>query len=320
MLNRVIFGCGHLVSGPGQCRANCLIDQCVEAGLRCFDTAPLYGLGGADRALALALASHDGEIRIHTKVGLARPKFGAVKTWIKAATRALPRPELVNTHSLPLPALAPPPAETDPALPRGNFDRQSIERSFAESQRLLGRQCVDALFLHEAYGDNITEGALEALRRLKRAGAATEVGLANGCAHSATLERLAPPDFLVQAGAPPEAFTDGGSEFGERHILHTVIKSFAWRRANDSAFAQAVSACEVRFRSLLEPDSQIALAYVLLAAVAPRSRLIYATSEPERLRYFLAAMGAVTRAGAHRDVVEAFQVSYAAAKSRLTSS
>jgi aryl-alcohol dehydrogenase-like predicted oxidoreductase len=129
-VSRFAFGTARLHHIGGLAEQVALLEAAAEAGFTHFDTAPLYGFGGAERALGEAFAS-TRKITIATKVGLYPPggkSQGRGAMWLrKLAGKALP--------SLSLP-------QRDLAVDRA---RASLEASLKH----LGRDHVDLLLLHE---------------------------------------------------------------------------------------------------------------------------------------------------------------------------
>lgn len=106
------------------------LEAAAEQGFSHFDSAPLYGFGGAERALGLAF-SDESEITVATKVGLYPPggcEQGRVSTLARKVAGKV-WPKLSRTV-------------VDLAVERA---RESLERSL---QR-LGRDKIDLLLLHE---------------------------------------------------------------------------------------------------------------------------------------------------------------------------
>src|SRR5258707_8318948 len=66
---------GNLVGPDAEAVATETIDTGWSEGIRCFDTAPLYGLANSERRIGTALASPSrDEVFVSTKVGpLLRP-------------------------------------------------------------------------------------------------------------------------------------------------------------------------------------------------------------------------------------------------------
>ncbi|WP_306025153.1 aldo/keto reductase [Oceaniradius stylonematis] len=147
-----------------------------QAGIRHFDTAPMYGLGRAEHLLGHFLREGNiapGEAVISTKVGrlMALPRPG----------RELP-PE-------------PPKNPFDTGWSNGlrfrevfDYSYDGLMRSFDDSQQRLGLPDIDLLFVHDigrvTHGErhdrtwrDLTGGGFRALRELKAAGLIKGFGL-----------------------------------------------------------------------------------------------------------------------------------------------
>jgi D-threo-aldose 1-dehydrogenase len=142
-------GCGSLATGGGQQKTAAMLDAAWEAGLRYFDTAPLYR--DSERMLGEVLAGRGREdFVLSTKVG----RFPA-----PAGER------------------------------RFDFSREAIEGSLELSLKRLGVGYIDLVALHDAtpamLGDRyedakrlILEGSLDYLTRLKAQGLMRAIGVA----------------------------------------------------------------------------------------------------------------------------------------------
>jgi D-threo-aldose 1-dehydrogenase len=75
---RLGFGCGNLMGATGRSDSLKLLETAYDAGIRHFDTAPMYGYGEAESCLGEFLERHRGEITVATKFGIAPPKKSAV--------------------------------------------------------------------------------------------------------------------------------------------------------------------------------------------------------------------------------------------------
>jgi aryl-alcohol dehydrogenase-like predicted oxidoreductase len=106
------------------------LESAAEQGFSHFDTAPLYGFGGAERALGQAF-SEENEITVATKVGLYPP--GGCKQGRASTLARKTAGKFWSKLSR---------AEVDFAVERA---RESLEGSL---QR-LGRDQIDLLLLHE---------------------------------------------------------------------------------------------------------------------------------------------------------------------------
>jgi len=70
--SRFILGTASLFTGQSEAQAERFLERAVELGFTHFDTAPLYGFGFAERALALVLRRHK-QLTVTTKAGLYSP-------------------------------------------------------------------------------------------------------------------------------------------------------------------------------------------------------------------------------------------------------
>ena len=133
-------------------RALATIDRALEAGIRYFDTAPLYGGGLAEERLGRVLkrSSKDVDVVVSTKCGRTRD-CGA------AASGSGRQPDVWD------------------------FSETATRRSLERSRERLGRDRIDAVFLHDieaAPGQALNE-ALPVLRELQAQGVIGLIGA--GC-------------------------------------------------------------------------------------------------------------------------------------------
>jgi D-threo-aldose 1-dehydrogenase len=173
-VTRLGFGAapiGNLFSAVGDADASTAVDAAWRAGIRFFDTAPLYGHGLSERRLGAAL-------------------------------RARPRDELVvatKVGRLLVPDAGPPPDDgfvaTPPLRPVFDFSHDATLRALDDSLTRLGLDRVDVLHVHDpdAHADAALRGAFPALRRLRDEGVVGAIGA--GMNQSALLAR-----FVREAG------------------------------------------------------------------------------------------------------------------------
>jgi D-threo-aldose 1-dehydrogenase len=168
LLDRVGFGgapLGNLFTPIPEPAAIRAVTAAYEAGLRYFDTAPLYGRGRSEHRIGAALRSRPRDsFRVSTKVGrLLRPTTGRPKD--DAAYIDVPAFEVEYDYS------------EDGAL-----------RSLEASLERLGMDRVDTLFIHDidrwTHGDaqparfqEAMTGAYRALRRLRAQGVVSAIGV-----------------------------------------------------------------------------------------------------------------------------------------------
>jgi D-threo-aldose 1-dehydrogenase len=141
---RIGFGGANLVGGPSRRHSLKLLETAFECGIRHFDVAPYYGLGGAEDVLGEFASRHRGEITITTKFGIAPPApwQRSVMQWARVVLRsvvsrapALKR-RLIRTSA-------------NHASAGPQFKADVILRSLEISLKALRSQRIDVLLLHE---------------------------------------------------------------------------------------------------------------------------------------------------------------------------
>lgn len=170
---------GGLYAPVPDSEAQALVERAWAAGLRFFDTAPLYGDGLAERRVGSVLRDRPrADLVLATKVGrLIRPG-------------APPEPGQVS--------------EGAPELgPVFDFSEEGALTSLAESLDRLGMERVDVLHIHDPddHHDQAVAGAYRALDRLRADGRIAGVGAGmNQAAMLARFAREARFDCFLLAG------------------------------------------------------------------------------------------------------------------------
>lgn len=158
---------GGLFTEVSDAAAHETVDRAYEAGLRFFDTAPLYGHGLAERRLGRALASRlRDDFVVATKVG--RLLRGDVHLGYDTMFRGAP-----------------------PVNPVFDFSYDGVIRSVEESLGRLGLDRIDVLHIHDPdeHYEEALRGAFAALARLRDEGVIRAVGA--GMNQVEPLERFA---------------------------------------------------------------------------------------------------------------------------------
>lgn len=171
---------GGLFSAVSDADAEATLAAGWSAGIRFYDTAPLYGFGLAERRLGAFLRQQPREAyAISTKVGrlLRAPDGAAVE----------------DDHYKGAPALR----------PQFDFSYDGVMRSVEESLVRLGLDRVDVLLVHDPddHYDAAVNGAFRALMRLRDDGTVKAIG--SGMNQSEMLTRFAeavPVDCFLLAG------------------------------------------------------------------------------------------------------------------------
>lgn len=170
---------GGLFSAVSDADAEATLAAGWSAGIRFYDTAPLYGFGLAEQRLGAFLRQQPREAyAISTKVGrLLRPEANSAE----------------DDHYKGVPALR----------PQFDFSYDGVMRSVEESLVRLGLDRVDVLLVHDPddHYDAAVDGAFRALMRLRDDGTVKAIG--SGMNQSEMLTRFAeavPVDCFLLAG------------------------------------------------------------------------------------------------------------------------
>ena len=183
-VTRLALGCAPLAglyAPVEEAEARATVDAAWDAGVRAFDTAPLYGFGVSEQRVGAALRERPrDELVLCTKVGrLLGPQTGP------------PGPEAAQFPAAP------------PLAPRFDFSRDGVLRSFEASLERLGVERIDVVHVHDP--DEHMEAALEqaypALEELRAQGLVRAIGAGmNQAPALARLVREADLDCVLLAG------------------------------------------------------------------------------------------------------------------------
>ncbi|GAA1924331.1 aldo/keto reductase [Streptomyces sodiiphilus] len=173
---------GGLYAPVGEEEARAAVDAAWEEGVRCFDTAPHYGLGLSERRLGAALADRPREEYVlSTKVGrLLVPAPGAVGD------------DLAHGFAV-------------PATHRRvwDFGADGVRRGLEESLGRLGLDRIDVVLLHDPddHERQALEEAYPALERMRAEGTVGAIGVGmNQSAMPARFVRDTDIDVVLCAG------------------------------------------------------------------------------------------------------------------------
>jgi D-threo-aldose 1-dehydrogenase len=163
------LGCapiGNLFAGVSEDDARATVDAAWDAGIRYFDTAPLYGHGISERRLGRALAARSrSDYVLSTKVGRVLRPAGAQR----AAT--------IFT-------------DVGDLEPEFDFSHDGIMRSLEDSLARLGIDRIDVALVHDPddHEDDALRHAFPTLLRLRDEGVVTAIGC--GMNQTAMLDRF----------------------------------------------------------------------------------------------------------------------------------
>lgn len=292
---RLGFGCGRLKGGHEKANALRLVHTALDLGIRHFDTAPPYGLGMSEAVLGEALKGRQEPVTVFTKAGLPRPASPGLMQTARAIVKPLAR-RIPGLRTAVLTGMA---QHAAPA----RFDPDFIARSFDTSRRLLRRERVEGLLLHEAR----THDTLAPLAPLlDRCVARGELGV-YGSATGEPSARLVGFGTVRQCRCPMP-----GTDEAPADILHGAFRFIAPAIAQQMAQDPQL---EDLLADLLPADTDpaaatgaLALAYVL--ARCP-GRLLVSTDQPQRLVTTLEQVWHVTGSARWRPAMQTLHAAFA---------
>lgn len=285
--DRLIYGCARLTGGVSTPVSRRLVEACLAAGVRHFDSAPSYGMGTAEAVLGSALDGRP-DVRVTAKVGSTRPRFAGLRTYARALKG------MVRERGSPLRDSFAPLTVTPRA--GDGWTREAMERSIDRSRRALRRERFDLLLLHEICPADIDEGLLAFLADMRARGVAAAVGYSTGAALDSAAVARAPVELVGQSGVTL-AMLNGERIGGEPAFLHSIANTVLFGQRTDATFGRwLVTASALIPESVVDRrTATITAGFARLRALWPDRGLIFASIDPGRLAAFLAAVAHVDR-------------------------
>jgi D-threo-aldose 1-dehydrogenase len=164
---------GGLFNPVSDATAHGVVQHAYDAGLRFFDTAPLYGYGSAEQRMGHVLSQQPrDDFVLATKVGrLIRPREQAGSGLDAAGAGQF--------------------LDAPPLVPIFDFSYDAVMRSFEESLTRLGMDRIDVLHIHDPddHFEQALSGAYKALDKLR--GEGTIGALGSGMNQAEMLARFA---------------------------------------------------------------------------------------------------------------------------------
>lgn len=268
------FGTGRLYGGASRRASLSLLHAAWDAGVRWFDTAPLYGHGDAESILGDALVGKRADATIVSKVGIEPVRITlAYRLHAQSARLAAKIPGVGRVLA--------PPAPREPRF--HEFSPQSVRASVERSLKALRTDYIDLLLLHECTPQEAEdESLLEVLDALKRNGKIRAHGVATSYEESAQIAARAPAgmeacQFPFHLDGPPPV--SAGVALIVHSILGPRIEQLERLLVVDAAARARASALDI------DPDKPD-LAKRLLAAAAQTPQVaavLFSTSRPDRV-------------------------------------
>jgi D-threo-aldose 1-dehydrogenase len=235
---------GNFPKALGEAEADAVVEAAWDAGLRYFDTAPLYGHGLSERRVGRVLRGKPrGEVLISTKVG-------------RYLEPCLPGEADSGIFQ-----------DAPPFRRVYDYSRDGVMRAFEQSLDRLGLDRVDILFVHDTDARNhggwdrcearlrelMDQGGWRALDELRAAGVVDAIGMGvNEWEPCAWLLERADPDLFLLAGrytlleqAPLDRFLPACQGRGVGIVLGGPYNSGILARGAGASFDYAAAPPEV---------------------------------------------------------------------------
>lgn len=167
---RIGFGTGALGGRTGKKESLRLLATAFEAGIRHFDTAPMYGYGSAEEILGEFLRDKRSDVTLCSKFGIEPPKQSAAMDVARSAARVLisVAPGLRAKIS----------RQANAHVSSGNFNVPHLQMSLDRSLTALQTSYLDIVLMHEPSVEEITAPLTDELECLTQGGRIASYGLA----------------------------------------------------------------------------------------------------------------------------------------------
>jgi D-threo-aldose 1-dehydrogenase len=172
---RLGFGGAGLVGGLSRKRSIALLEAALSCGVRHFDVAPSYGLGGAEEVLGEFAKRHRGLITLTTKFGNARTATGrrlalqSARTMLRSIVNRLPT---VKQRLL---------RELSRQSPPARFDAGAFREELETSLRALRTEHIDVLLLHDVDRARLFDELMRELDMARDSGKIGAWGIGSSC-------------------------------------------------------------------------------------------------------------------------------------------
>lgn len=280
-MRRIGFGCGDLYSGAAHAQSVRLIETALDAGIRYFDVARLYGNGSAEAVLGSVLPRIRDRVIIASKAGILP---WSMLHWPRLKSKATKAVRLAGPIAR---ALVPPPPPSGARF--GAFRLVDLVRSVNRSLKELQTDYLDILLLHEcSVADAQEEEVVGFLEQLRAKGKIRTFGIATHFPETCQILNEAPNVARVAQFAS-DAFNRNVGRLppgrAELVLTHTPIKQIL-PRLLDHLAADSAAALRWTQRTGLSADDRSGIARLLLSdAVAENAAgvVLFSSSRPERI-------------------------------------
>ncbi|HWD95587.1 MAG TPA: aldo/keto reductase [Acidimicrobiales bacterium] len=284
------FGTASIFHEPSATARQRLLRSALDAGIRHFDVAPIYGLGLAEGELGRALRSQRERVVVVTKLGigvtpLAR-MIGRVQSPARKVLQKLPSLQQQARET----AASPTSGKLGGLLYRNTFDAAAAQRSLERSLSELGVEYLDVLMLHDPEPSQLNAPEMydfleraRASGKIRAWGVAGEVGptarVIDELGGAAPVAQIRDDIFRGESLPTPVVRSDYLISFGV--LGEALPKIFVHVTANDERIRQWTNAVGA------DCSSHHVIATLLLKDAIranPRGTVLYSTTRPERLQ------------------------------------
>jgi aryl-alcohol dehydrogenase-like predicted oxidoreductase len=189
-LAKLGFGTSQLMGRIGRKESLRLMDVAYDAGIRHFDTAPLYGLGAGEAMVGEFAASKREHITIATKFGIRPPARSPWMDFGKSSARIAVKlvPSLRATLR----------TRADSMVARGVFTAEECREGLRSSLQQLRTDYIDLFLMHEVLEQQINAELLQVLDEAVQKGFIRNYGIATSAAATVEICRTLRPGTVAQ--------------------------------------------------------------------------------------------------------------------------
>jgi diketogulonate reductase-like aldo/keto reductase len=284
------FGCSGLLGGLTRRESLRLIETALDCGISYFDTARLYGSGGAEGLLGEITPGVRQKIFLASKAGLlpGKPKRFIRLFYHGARSIYKMLPKLKSTGARKLQKYVRTPNEQKPVP--GAFSPDDLRKSLDMSLQQLRTDYLDLFLLHECRLADIHEHRVfEVLQSLQREGKIRHFGLATGIDDTIRIAEAAPGLSKI-AQIPNSIWEPNITRLDWQSIDLTITHSCFGERFH--ALADRLSTDQAMANSWhsmtgVDPHSKEAVAQLLFAhalRINADGIVLFSSSRPANIR------------------------------------
>ena len=228
---------GAAFSDKGRLR---LLEHCFESGIDHFDTAPIYGLGDAEKTLGKFLSNKRSQVVLASKFGLQPRPLQRVEKFLKPIGRYLNRRSTtVNSVIHGIQTL-----RTNTSIKSENqqadlrkiqpmelpYNPHNLEYELEESLRKLQTDYLDYYLFHEANENSLSEELVDKLDTFVKQGKILKYGIATGCQRSNEILKKMPHfNGVIQRPFQTPSIANL-SNYAQPPIVHSLIRGNLYQR------------------------------------------------------------------------------------------